>query len=64
MRCGWPCRDVGSENMQWPCPASAGYMALVVRDVATGMTIDSVLISGATETMMPGETKSLQFGIA
>ena len=19
MRCGWPCRDVGSENMQWPC---------------------------------------------
>ncbi len=19
MRCGWPCRDMGSENIEWPC---------------------------------------------
>jgi hypothetical protein len=36
----------------------------VARDIATGTTIDSVLISGAGETMIAGETKTLQFGLA
>ncbi len=47
-----------------PDPATAGYMALVARDMATGTTIDSVLISGANETWNPGETETFQFGIA
>ena len=47
-----------------PDPANAGYIALVARDIGTGTTIDSVLISGANETMIPGETETFQFGIA
>ena len=47
-----------------PDPADAGYLALVSRDVVTGTTIDSVLISGANETMMSGATKTVQFQIA
>jgi hypothetical protein len=47
-----------------PDPADAGYIALVARDIAAGTTIDSVFISGASETMIPGETKTLQFEIA
>ncbi len=46
-----------------PDPASAGYIILVARDIANGATIDSVLISGADETMFAGETKTFQFGI-
>jgi len=47
-----------------PNPNLAGYIALVARDIATGTTIDSVLISGASEAMSPGETESFLFNIA
>ncbi len=46
-----------------PDPVDAGYIALVARDIATGTTIDSVLIGGADETMIPGETETFQIGI-
>ena len=46
-----------------PDPANAGYLTLVTRDIGTGTSIDSVLISGATETIIPGETETVQFGI-
>ena len=44
-------------------PGLAGYISLVARDIATGATIDSVLISGASEAMTPGETESFLFNI-
>ena len=47
-----------------PDPNIAGYIILVARDIATGATIDSVLISGASEAMTPGETESFLFNIA
>jgi hypothetical protein len=47
-----------------PNPTDAGYIALVARDIATGTAIDSVFIGGANETMIPGETKTVQIGIA
>ena len=47
-----------------PSPADAGYLALVSRDLVTGTTIDSVLISGANETLGSGATKTVRFQIA
>jgi len=47
-----------------PDPNTAGYIVLVARDIATGATIDSVLISGASTTLDPDETASFQFSIA
>lgn len=47
-----------------PDPNTAGFIILVARDIATGATIDSVLISGASETMTPGATESFLFNIA
>jgi len=47
-----------------PIPANAGYISLAARDIATGATIDSVLISGSSEAMAPGETESFVFNIA
>lgn len=45
-------------------PADVGSIAIVGRDIASGTTIDSVIISGATETMAPGELRTVQFSIA
>jgi hypothetical protein len=47
-----------------PDPDSAGFIALVARDVATGATIDSVFISGASRTMRAGSTTEFEFGVA
>jgi len=47
-----------------PDPNTAGFIVLVARDIATGATIDSVLISGASTTLDPDETASFQFSIA
>ena len=46
-----------------PDPADAGYIALVERDIVSGTTIDSVVISGASETLAPGETRAVRFSI-
>lgn len=29
MRCSWPCRDMGSENMQWPCNYRIGVKGVL-----------------------------------
>jgi len=46
-----------------PDPADAGYIALVERDIVSGTTIDSAVISGATETLAPGVTRVVRFSI-
>ena len=46
-----------------PDPADAGYIALVQRDLVSGTTIDSVVISGGSETLAPGETRVVRFSI-
>ena len=29
MRCSWPCRDMGSANMQWPCTYRIGVKGVL-----------------------------------
>ena len=47
-----------------PDPNTAGYIVLVARDISTGATIDSVLISGSSTTLNPDGTESFQFSIS
>ncbi len=42
-----------------PNPDSAGSIALITRDVATGALLDSTLLSGATRTLPPNDTIQL-----
>ena len=42
MRCGWPGRDVGIENTQWPCPYRIGVKGVLASswpDYLGGMDI-------------------------
>lgn len=53
MRCGWPCRDMGRENIEWPCtyrvrlegellsnwPDRLGRMGIAIESDAGGRSV-------------------------
>jgi len=43
-----------------PDPAAAGYIAVAVRDLGSGALLDSVLVSGADESLPPGGSRPFE----
>ncbi len=47
-----------------PDPASAGFIALVGRDLSTGALLDSMLVSGVSDSFPPGTTREIELTLA
>ncbi|MEE8550690.1 MAG: hypothetical protein V3T08_05475 [Gemmatimonadota bacterium] len=47
-----------------PDPASAGFIALVGRDLSTGALLDSMLVSGVSDSFPPGTTREIALTLA
>lgn len=47
-----------------PDPDSAGYVAVAIRDLLSGVLLDSLFISGATETLPPGSTREFALAVS
>ncbi len=46
-----------------PDPDSAGYVAFAIRDLLSGVLLDSLFISGTTESLPPGSTREFAFAV-
>ncbi len=47
-----------------PNPDSAGYMAVAIRDLLSGALLDSLFISGTTESLPPGSTREFALAVS
>ncbi len=47
-----------------PDPNSAGFIALVARDIGTGALVDSVQLNGATETLPPHSSRAIVLNLS
>ncbi len=56
--------DMGFDPLRpHPNPDSAGFIALVGKDLATGALLDSVLLSGASDSLPPGTTRDIVLNV-